>query len=64
MKINLFWTTAIAELRFIKSSVRTEIIEVTEIIKITVMILASKKWLLKMIMILSLTGAVLAAATI
>ena len=43
MKINLFWTAAITELRFIKSSAETEITKVTEIVKITVMILASEK---------------------
>ena len=43
MEINLLWTAAIAELRFIKSSVETETAEVTEIIKITVMILVSEK---------------------
>ena len=64
MKINLLWTAAIAELRFIKSSVRTKTVEMTKIIKITMMILTSEKWLLEMVTVLGLTGAVLAAAMI
>ena len=64
MEIDLFWIAAIAELRFIKSSVGTETIKVTEIVEITVMILTLKKWLLKVMMILNLTDAVLTAAII
>ena len=43
MKIDLPWTAAIAELRFIKSPAGTETAEVTEIVKTTVMILTSEK---------------------
>ena len=43
MEIDLPWTAAIAELRFMRSSAGTETAEVTEIIKITVMVLAFKK---------------------
>ena len=64
MKIDLFWIAVIAELRFIKSSVRTEMMKVIEIVKTTVMILTSKKWLFEVVTILSLTGAALAAAMI
>ena len=64
MKINLLWTAVIAELRFIKSLVRTEIAEMTEIVETIMMILASEKWLLEMITILSLINAALAAAMI
>ena len=54
----------IAELKFIESSVKTEITEVTEIVKAIMMVLTSEKWLLEMVMILSLTGTALAAAMI
>ena len=54
----------IAELRFMKSSVKTETAGVTGIIKIMIMILALKEWLLKIVVILGLTGAALAAAMI
>ena len=64
MKIDLPWTAVIAELRFMRLSVGTEIVEVTEIVETTVMILTSKKWLFEMMMILSLTGAALAVAII
>ena len=64
MKIDLSWTAAIAEFKFIKSSVKTEMMKVTEIVKATVMILTSEKWLLKVMMILNLTDAALAAAII
>ena len=62
MKIDLLWTAAIAELRFMKSSAETETVKVIKIVEITVMILASEKWLFKVI--LSLTGAASAAAMI
>ena len=52
----------IAELKFIKSSMRTETVEVTEIVKVIVMILVSEKWLFKVI--LSLAGAALTTAII
>ena len=64
MKINLLWTAAIAELRFIKSSAETETAEMTEIIEATVMILTSEEWLLKAVTVLSLAGAALTAAMI
>ena len=64
MKISLFWTAAIAELRFIRSSVGTETVKMTEIIEATVMVLALKKWLLKMMTVLSLADTALAAAMI
>ena len=54
----------IAELRFIKSPTETKTTEIIEIIETIIMILALKKWLLKVVMILSLTGAALAAAII
>ena len=47
-----------------KLSAKTEIVKMTEIVEVTVMILAFKKWLFEMMMILSLTGAALAAAMI
>ena len=62
MEIGLPWTAAMAELRFIKSSAKTETVKVTEIVEATVMILASKKWLFKAV--LGLTGAALAVATV
>ena len=64
MKINLSWTAVIAELRFMKSSAETETAEVTEIIKATVMILISEKWLFEVMIVLSLTDAALATATV
>ena len=64
MKIDLLWTAVIAELRFIKLSAETETAEVTEIIKTTVMILTSEKWLLKAVAVLSLINTALAAAII
>ena len=64
MKINLSWTAVIAELKFIKSSTGTEMAEVTEIVKATIMILAFEKWLLEVVTVLGLTGAALAAAMI
>ena len=64
IKINLLWTAAITELKFIKSSVKTETAEMTEIVKVTVIILASEKWLFKAVMILSLINAALTAAMI
>ena len=54
----------IAELKFIKSSIKTEMTEMTEIVEITVMILVSEKWLLKVVTILNLTDTALAAAII
>ena len=64
MKINLLWTAAIAELRFIKSLVRTEMMKMTEIVETTVMILTSEKWLFEVVTILNLINAVLAATTV
>ena len=64
MEIDLFWTAAIAELKFIKLSAETETAEMTEIIKATVMILTSEKWLFKVMTVLNLTDAALAAAMI
>ena len=64
IKINLFWTAVITELRFIKLSVRTETVKVTKIIKVIIMILISEEWLLEMVMILNLTDAALATAII
>ena len=64
MEIGLPWTAVIAELRFIKSSVRTETAEVTEIVETIMMVLASEKWLLEVVTVLSLAGTALAAATI
>ena len=64
MKISLPWSAAIAELKFIKSSVRTEIAEVTEIVKITMIILISKKWLFEIMTVLSLANKALTAAMI
>ena len=54
----------IAEFRFIKLPMRTEMTKVTEIIEVTVMILTSEKWLFKAVMILNLTNTALAAATV
>ena len=54
----------IVELRFIKSSAETETAEVTGIVKVIVMVLTPEKWLLKMVVILDLTGTALAAAII
>ena len=64
MKIDLLWTAVIAELRFIKSSAETETVKVTEIVEANVIILIFKKWLLEVVMILSLTDAALTAATV
>ena len=64
MKINLLWTAVIAELRFIKSSVKTETAEMTEIVKATVMILIFKKWLFNTVTVLDLTDTALAAAIV
>ena len=62
MEIDLPWTAVMAELRFMRSSVKTETTKMTGIVKITMMILALKKWLFKVI--LNLTDAALAVATI
>ena len=62
MKIDLPWTAAMAELRFMKSPAETETAEVTGIFEATVMILVSKKWLFKAV--LSLTDAALAVVII
>ena len=43
MKIDLLWTAVITELKFIKSSAGTETAEMTGIVEVTVMVLASKK---------------------
>ena len=51
-----------AELKFMRSLIRTETAGVTEVVEATMMILTSKKWLFKVI--LGLTGAALAAATV
>ena len=64
MKIDLLWTAAIAELRSIKSSMKTEMIRVTEIVKVIIMILTSEKWLLEVMTVLNLTGTALATAMI
>ena len=64
MKISLFWTAVIAELRFIKSPAGTEMTEITEIVEVTIMILTLKEWLLKAVAVLGLTGTALAAAII
>ena len=64
MKTDLFWIAAIAELRFMKSSTGTETAEVTEIVEITMMVLTPEKWLLEVIIILSLIDAALAAVTV
>ena len=64
MKIDLLWTAAIAKLRFIESSAGIETTEMTEIVEVTVIILAFKKWLLKAVTVLNLTSAALAAAII
>ena len=64
MKISLPWTAAIAELRSIESSAGTEMVKVTGIVEATVMVLTFKEWLLKVVTVLSLTDAVLAAAMI
>ena len=64
VEIDLLWTAAIAELRFIKSLMRTEMTEITEIVEATVMVLAFKKWLLEAVAVLGLTDTVLAAAII
>ena len=54
----------IAELKFIKSSAETETAEVTEIIEIIMMVLASEEWLLEVVTVLSLIDTALAAATV
>ena len=54
----------IAELRFIKSSVKTETIRVTEVVKVMIMILTSEEWLFEIVVILSLADVALAAAMI
>ena len=64
MEIDLFWTAVIAEFKSIKSSAEIEMVRVTEIVEITVMVLASEKWLLEMVIILSLADTALAAAMI
>ena len=50
------------ELRFMKSSAKTETVKVTGIVEATVIILISEKWLFKAV--LSLTGTASAAAMI
>ena len=64
MKIDLPWIAAIAELRFMRSSVETETAEVTGVTEATVMVLTSEKWLFKTITVLGLAGAALAAAMV
>ena len=43
---------------------KTKTAEMTEIVKVTVMVLASEEWLLEAVTVLSLTGTALAAVTI
>ena len=62
MEIDLLWTAAMAELRFIRLSAGIETVKMTEIVEVTMMILVSKKWLFKAV--LSLTDAASAAAII
>ena len=64
VEIGLLWTAAIAELRFMRSSVGTEMAEVTGIVEATVMVLASEKWLLEVVAVLGLAGTALAAAMV
>ena len=64
MKINFFWITVITELKFIKLSAETEMMKVIKIVKVIIMILTFKKWLLEMVTVLNLTGTALAAAMI
>ena len=64
MKINLFWTAVIAELRFIKSSTKTKTVKKTEIVEATIIILIFKKWLFKTVMILNLINIALTAVII
>ena len=47
-----------------RSSAKTEMTEMIKIVEVIMMILASEKWLLKIVIILNLIGAALAAATI
>ena len=62
MEIGLLWIAVMAELRFIESLIKTETVEVTGIIEVTVMVLASEKWLFEVI--LSLIDAALAVVTV
>ena len=62
MKIDLLWTAAMAELRFMRSLAGTETVEVTKVVEVTVMVLASEKWLFEVV--LGLADAALAAATV
>ena len=64
MEIDLLWTAAIAELRFMKSPAGTEMVGVTGIVEATVMVLALKEWLLEVVTVLDLAGAALAAAMV
>ena len=64
IKIDFFWTAVIIEFRFIRLSAETETVEVTEIVKATVMILTPEEWLLEVVTVLSLTGTALTAAMI
>ena len=47
-----------------KSSAETETAKMTEIVKTTIIILASEKWLFKPMTVLNLINAVSAAATV
>ena len=64
MEIGLSLTAVITELRSIKSPAETEMMRVTEIVEAMMMVLASEKWLFEVVMILDLTGAALAVATV
>ena len=64
MKIDLLWTAVIAELKFIKLLMKTETVEMTEIVKVTMMILIPEKLLFKIIIILNLVDTALTAAII
>ena len=62
MEIGLPWTAVMAELSFMELLTETETVGMTEIVKATVMVLISEKWLFEVI--LNLTGAALAVAMI
>ena len=64
IEIDLPWTAAIAELRFMGSPAGTEMAGMTGIVEATVMVLAFKKWLLEAVTVLGLTGTALAAAMV
>ena len=62
MEIGLPWTAVMAELRFMRSLMKTETAGVTGVVEATVMILAPKKWLFEAV--LGLAGTALAVATV